>query len=96
MNAEREFALGDILSVTTGIVVSRDGFQGVMRVMGFLYEGIGTIAMAMMAEPCKQALLAQHPQLASVSARDLNPGDDAESWLREQESIFGSTLTLVL
>lgn len=93
MAEAKTFPLGEVLSVTTGRLLSEIG--GVYRVMGHVLEdpGITTIGLAMMRETVKAAILEQHPQLAEADVSAVT----RETWradLAELEARFGATLEL--
>lgn len=91
----KTFELGDVLSVTTGRLVSRKHMGGIYEIMGFLTgdEYITTLGLLAMKDTCTEALLAQHPQLHNVVTPDeFTDEDHIWSWLAEQERLFGETL----
>ncbi len=92
--AGREFDLGDILSVTTGCLVSRRHVDALYDLMGFMTtDTLYTHALIRASAECKPALLEQHPELADISFPEGLEGDDAVyAWLAEQETIYGTKL----
>lgn len=94
--AAREFDLGDILSITTGALVSRRHIEGVYDILGYMTgESLFTHQLPRASRECEPALLAQHPQLADVRVPDW-PSEGVKeavyAWLDEQEDRFGKTL----
>lgn len=60
----KKFHIGDVLSVTTGWVLSKRGFQGVCDVLNYMTgERLQTISMPRAADVCVPAILKQHPLL---------------------------------
>lgn len=69
----REFHIGDILSITTEILVSPRGMEGVRDILGFMTgtqitEKTFSLALVETGSTCKPILLDQHPQLGSESS----------------------------
>ena len=91
----RDLPLADVLSVTTGRLLSRDGMAGVYRALQYLTgDPIMTHQIPRALDACCPKVLEQHPQLLDVA-----PGADAEgaeigAWLTAQERRFGLTLPL--
>lgn len=100
----RMFALGDILSITSGALVSRDHMDGVYRILNFMTgDDLFTHQLPRASDECRPALSAQHPQLVGVDLPDgLLDGlveQEARSaaiyrWLGEQEQRFGRELPI--
>lgn len=88
----RIFHIGDILSVTTGKLVSRRHIEGVYDILNFMTgDTLYTHQLPRAADECRPFLIEQHPALAEAEAR----GVDAETWsgwLDEQATRFGETL----
>lgn len=92
----KAFALGDVLSITSGQLVSRDHIEGVYRILNFMTgDNLMTHQLPRAMEECRPSLLAQHPQVNGVSLPERD-GDwtkeEVYAWLDEQESRFGATL----
>lgn len=74
MTATRRFHLGDVLTLTTGVMVSPRRMAGVRDVIHFMCGGeVYTNQLGDALNVCKPALLTQHPALADVEG----PGDGA-------------------
>jgi hypothetical protein len=87
--------LGDILSVTTGRLVSRDHIGGVYKILDYMTgDSLFTHQLPRASSECRPALLAQHPQLGEIEVPEFEPGDAESifSWLDEQEAIHGTHL----
>lgn len=87
--ATREFHLGDILSVTTGRLVSPRHLTGVFDLMEWM-----TLGGVPYAE-CGRELLRQHPDLGDVNVPEQFAGEaDAKRWLAAQVGVYGTTRTV--
>lgn len=92
---QREFPLGDILSVTTPFCVT--SMNAMVSVLEFVTgEERGSDMWTLYAIPrCAEALLQQHPQLAEIAIPDEFIGDDhINQWLADQEIVYGNTLVI--
>jgi len=92
---QREFSLGDILSVTTPFCIT--SMNAMVAVLEFMTgEQRGSDMWTLYATPkCAESLLQQHPQLAGVTTPDEFTGDDhVDQWLADQEIVYGATLTV--
>jgi hypothetical protein len=90
------FHLGDILSVTTGYLVSPRHMDGIYDVLNWMTgDNLFTHQLPRASDECQPHLLAQHPDLASVDVPDFDgvSRDDVkaavEVWLSEQVALFG-------
>ena len=102
MTEARMFALGDILSITSGQLVSRDHMDGSYRILNFMTgDDLMTHQIPRAMRECEDPLAAQHPQLVGVRLPDgyLDGLSDPEElkgavygWLDEQEALFGAEL----
>ena len=93
-NAEKLFHLGDILSITTGLLVSNRHMQGVYEILNFMTsDDLYTHQLGRAATECKPALLTQHPQLARITGADVTP-ENFEMWLESQCAEFGDQLMI--
>jgi len=95
MPETREFHIGDILSVTTGRLVSPRHIDGVYDILNFMTgDSLFTHQLPRACDECAPRLLEQHPQLADVEV----PGDfggSAEAvadWLETQMAWLGREL----
>ena len=87
---ERKFHLGDVLSITTGCLVSPRGFGGVFDILGFMIGHVlSETECGLVAGRCGESLLEQHPQLTEVDASDMG---DHRMWLKEQIAKYGEVL----
>jgi len=74
----KAFPIKDILSVSTGIMVSDKKMQGVYDVMDFFYPGITTIGLAYMQETAAEKIFEQHPVLRDVNIQSPTWKEDLE------------------
>lgn len=77
------FHLGDLLSVTTGRLVSPTQMDGVHRLLDYMTgDTLFTHQLPRACDECKPALLAQYPFLAKVETPDEFDGKShVDSWL---------------
>lgn len=67
MNESREFHIGDILSVTTGRLISPRHMEGVYDILNYMTgDNLFTHQLPRAADECRPYLLKQHPDLASA------------------------------
>lgn len=93
MNAPRMFSLGAILSVTEGSLVAPNGIGDVYEIVNYLTgDSISTIGLLAAHEPCKAALLAQHPQLVDAVGCTQ---ETWRGWAAKQVEKFGAELPVV-
>lgn len=91
----RDFPLGDILSVTTGRLLSRDGMDGIYRILAYLTgDEIYTHQIPAAIDATHLGVLSQHPQLVGVTPVTNADLDDVGTWLTVQEQRFGASLPL--
>lgn len=88
----RDFHLGDVLSITTGILVSPRHMSGVYDILNFMTgESLYTHQLPRVGREAKPVLLRAHPDLASIETPTLNP-DEVAPWLAEQVARYGEFL----
>lgn len=69
MSEARNFDLGDILSVTTGCLLSPRHMSGIYDILNFMTgDNLMTHQLPRACRECEPVLLLQHPQLAGVDA----------------------------
>lgn len=94
MSETKEFDLGDVLSLTTGILVAPRGMEGVYDIASFLAgESLFTHQLVRAFKVFGPELLRQHPQLGAVDASGVDH-ETALDWLASQERIYGKRLTV--
>jgi hypothetical protein len=103
----RSFILGDVLSITTGRLVSPRHIDGVYDILGYMTgENLFTHQLPRACDQCKPFVLAQHPHLANV---DCSYFDSPEfksitdrgaireavaSWLDGQKATLGTEIEI--
>lgn len=90
----RDFDLGDILSVTTGLLLSPRHIEGVYDILNWMTgDNLTTHQLPRASEECRPELFRQHPKLAAVAPPDqFDSEEHIWSWLAEQVAIYGKTL----
>lgn len=87
--SQKSFHLGDILSITTGKVLSPRLMDGVLDITEYLYGGkLCCSQAAALSDKCESALLEQLPFLSDIDSSKYT-SDDAREWLNEQIAIHG-------
>lgn len=97
----KDFALGDVLSITTGALVSRDHIDGVYRILNYMTnDNLFTHQLPRASRECEGPLLAQHPQLAAIVVPEFSGVTNDErkaavyAWLDGMERAYGETLSI--
>ncbi len=84
-----KFHIGDILSITTGRLVSPSHIDGVYKILNYMTEdNLFTHQLPRASKECEPFLLDEFPQLANVNASKVTP-DNLEEWLQKQVDEFG-------
>jgi hypothetical protein len=95
MSATKTFHLGDILTITTGRLVSPRHIEGVYDILNWMTgDNLMTHQLPRASEECQGPLLAQHPDLAAIVPPDdfgTDPKAGVEAWLAEQVAVYGET-----
>jgi hypothetical protein len=94
MSQSKRFHIGDVLSCTTGVLVSPRLVEGIYDVLQFMH---GTpIWTHQIPRACKDAvpfIYEQHPALAGVDASTVT-GQNWHEWLAAQVAEFGEYIEL--
>jgi hypothetical protein len=86
-----KFHLGDIISVTTGILVAPNGMGGVQEFLEYMAgEPIWTHQLPRVSRECKDTLRAQFPAFADLEVPQLASPSDYVGWLETQAARFGA------
>lgn len=94
MNTAKTFHLGDILSATTGKLVSTRHIEGVYDILGFMTgENLMTHQLPRAMREAAPEILRQHPDLADIHPPTLTP-ETWRGWLDAMIMRFGKTRTL--
>lgn len=90
----KDFHLGDVLSITTGVLVSQRGMGGVYDILNWMSgDNLFTHQLPRVAREASSVLLRAHPDLATVEKPTLKP-DEVAPWLAEQVAQFGETVAV--
>lgn len=89
---EKQFHIGDVLSITTGHLVSPRLMDGVYDILNFMTDdNLFTSQLPRVSDECKPYLLAQHPQLKNVDASGVTTKNH-QKWFDQQVARFGKKL----
>lgn len=93
----RDFDLGDILSITTGTLVSPRRMEGIYDILNYMTDdNLFTHQLPRAIRECRPPLLVQHPDLAAVSAPEVdcrgNLWAQVFEWLDFQKATYGDSL----
>lgn len=87
-----EFHLGDILSITTGRLVSLSHMGGIYALLNHMTgDNLMTHQLPRASRECRPALLAQFPDLAAIEAPEFTDEAHVWWWLAEQVEDHGET-----
>lgn len=97
MPTETRFFLGDVLSITTGKLVSPRKMEGVYDILNFVTgENLMTHQLIRASEVAAPELLKQHPALADIDVpEEFVDEEHVWTWLHEQEAVYGEFVTVV-
>jgi hypothetical protein len=89
----RAFHIGDVLSITTGVLVSPRGVEGVYDILGHMTgESLFTHQLPRAATVCGPALLRQHPRLPTDA--DRRDGETWDGWVARMAAEHGAELVV--
>jgi len=94
--AQREFPIGDVLSVATGILVSPHGIGAVYEVLNWMTgESIYTHQIPRISREAQPVILAAHPELAPAyeEAKQVNR-DNWRSWHDTWVARYGASISV--
>ncbi len=89
----RTYALADILTMTTGRLLTTRGIGAVYDIANWMTgDNLFTHQLPRAADACGPALLAQHPQLTNVTPPEDIDVPDLMAWLANAEAEHGQEL----
>ncbi len=91
----KNFHIGDVLSITTGCLVSPRKMEGVYDILNFMTgDNLFTHQLPRASDECKPYLFKQYPQLKDVvDASSVTP-ENWQEWIDQQVARFGENLTV--
>lgn len=90
----RAFHLGDVLSVTTGRLLSPRLVDGLYDILNYLTgDDLMTHQLPRASTEAKPFLIQQHPWLAAITADEVTP-TNWQAWLDEKVAKHGKTVTV--
>ena len=94
MSETKDFHIGDILSVTTGRLVSQNHIGGVYEILNWMTgESLFTHQLPRVSREAEPVLLAMHPQLAEAQAEaEAVTPDNHAHFLAKMVERYGETL----
>jgi len=91
----KDFHISDVLSVTTGHLVSTRHMDGVYDIMNFLFDdNLTTIGLAVMADTAREELLEQHPDLKNIQVPEDLSIENYLAWLSKLYIVYGEYLSI--
>ncbi|MGV9427090.1 DUF7736 domain-containing protein [Streptomyces sp. NPDC003656] len=95
MASTRSFPLADVLSVTTGMLLSRRHMDGVYEILNFMTgDDLFTHQIPRACDAVKPVLLEQHPSLTDVQPPDGLSVADLLAWFLEAERVHGEAVVV--
>lgn len=93
MTNTRTFTLADILTMTTGRLMSARGIEAVYDLANWMTgDNLMTHQLPRAADICGPALLTQHPQLVGIAPPEDIDVPDLMAWLADAERQHGQEL----
>jgi len=90
----KRFHIGDVLSVTTGHLVSPSHMKGIYDILNYMTgDSLFTHQLPRASDECKPNLLEQYPQLAKIDASSVNE-TNWKKWLKQQEKKYGKSFLI--
>lgn len=99
LNEFKQFHIGDIISITSGIMVSPRKIEGVYDILGWMTgEQLFTHQLIRASGQCEPVLKELYPAIAAIKMPNFDhlPENDRRNawitWLGQQVDLFGETL----
>jgi hypothetical protein len=92
----RDFAIGDVITVTSGRLIGPSGVDGIYEILGFLTDGpVFTHALPTVARLVEPSLYDQYPWLKNVDVpAGLDTEEKCKAFVAKIAAVRGETLTL--
>lgn len=88
----KDFHIGDILTVTTGIFCAPTGVGAIYNILGWMTgDDLMTHQLPRAGRECEADLKRQHPDLAAIVMPKFSGEAEGRAWLAEQVGIYGET-----
>lgn len=90
----KKFHIGDVLSVTTGRMVSPNHMGGIYGILNYMTgDNLFTHALPRASEECKPHIFALYPELKNVDSESFTK-ENWEEWLTKQALTYGEWLEI--
>ena len=95
MPETKDFHLGDVLTITTGRLLSTRHMEGVYDILNWMSDDeLMTHQLPRVSEEAKPFLLASHPELASVEVPEITSQESLEDFLATLYPTLGEHLAV--
>lgn len=89
--SKRKFHLGDVLSITTGRLLSPRHMDGIYDILNFMTgDNLFTHQLPRAMDECQRPLLDQFPALAEIDVPELHGNAEVGAWLAQQVDRYGA------
>ena len=90
MTETKQFHIGDILSITTGRLVSPDHIGGVYNILNWMTgDSLFTHQLPRASDECAPTLREAFPDLAAIEPPEFDGKESVERWLAETVAQYG-------
>lgn len=94
MSATKTFGLGDVLSITTGILVAPDRMDAVYRILNYMTgDNLYTHQLPRACRAVAPVILQQHPKLAEIHLEKMDK-DDVDATVSRLAETYGNEFSL--
>lgn len=91
----KTFNLSDVLSITTGVLLSDRKMDGVYDILNFMTrDDLYTHQLPRARDAVLPSLLQQFPQLTDIVVPKFDTPESVEPWLQTQRDLFGDTFVV--
>lgn len=86
----KSFHISDLLSISTGALVSHEHIGGVYKILNHLTgDDLMTHQLPLAADATRPDLLQQHPWLRDIKAPEFRDVDHVHAWVDDQAAFHG-------